>query len=687
MPEPVAVSLSPEQLRPLDRTCDRFEQAWIDGQRPIINDYLRDTADELRHLVREELIRLELEWRCRQGEQPAADEYAGRFPEFAADVPAWIAEAQAAAEALAASTCDAAAAVSTQDVLDTPAGQATHPAAAQALETMPVRRLGEYELLQPLGEGGMGQVWKARHRRLDKLVAVKLLHIHRQASPLAVERFLREIKALGRLDHPNVVEASDAGEQAGVVYLVMKLVEGTDLARLVRERGPLPVEEACTLVRQAALGLGYLHDLGLVHRDIKPSNLIRTPDGTVKVLDLGLASWRGAGPTDELTAAGQVLGTPDFLAPEQIRDAAAVDIRADLYSLGATLFLLLTGKAPFAHRAGVYDKMEAHEEETPPDVRTLRPEVPVELAGLIARLLAKRPEDRPQTPAEVAGILAGGGDDTAEVPRELAPAAARRSRWFTPWAWAGATAGLALLLVILVPPTLFRSAPEGPSAPHDGREEAPAQAAPARGLASKQPQTPRPLRIESLEVRHFGNINDKNERELGVLGRESFVCRVDDAVKLEAKLSRRAYAYLIAYRPDGTEQVCFPDKEDERPPLTDAPRYPAPESRDEEYALTEGTGLMAFVVVASSRPLPSYRDWRKQHGTSPWKHFEAPEGVVWYDDGLTVEARTADSNVRGKGKKVPGQTPLVGLTDWLRKGPGVEAVTGVGFTVLPKEQR
>lgn len=268
------------------------------------------------------------------------------------------------------------------------------------------RQLGEYELLELIGGGGMGEVWKGRHRKLDKLVAVKVLPTGQLHAPEIVARFLREMKALGRLDHPNIVEAHDAGEHDGTVYLVMKLVPGQDLSRLVKEGGPLPIAEACELARQTALGLQYLHDQRLVHRDIKPSNLMLTPDGTVKILDLGLARWRGESHEgEELTAAGQVLGTPAFMAPEQIDRAAGADMQADLYALGGTLFHLLTGKTPFAGHSSTFDKLLAHCSAPAPDVRSLRPDVPEDLAVLISRLLAKDPKDRPGAPAEVATAL------------------------------------------------------------------------------------------------------------------------------------------------------------------------------------------------------------------------------------------------------------------------------------------
>jgi WD40 repeat protein/serine/threonine protein kinase len=382
----------------IDAVCQKFEAAWqatgADRARPRIEDYLATVDAAARRPLLCELLRVELHYR--RAERPSADEYRRRFPEHAHLLgPLFEPRPESAADG--GDTSDS---VVQPGAGEAPRSTGPEPPPVQPAGVSPPAVPG-YEILGRLGEGGMGVVYKARHLRLDKVVALKVLPARAQDSPERVARFLREMKAIGSLDHPNVVEAHDAGVAAGTVYLVMKFIDGTDLARLVRQRGPLPVAEACDLARQAALGLEYLHGRRLVHRDLKPSNLMRTPDGALKILDLGLARWRTeAASDDDLTGTGQVLGTADYLAPEQVR-RAAVDGRADLYGLGGTLFYLLTGRAPFAHHPGSFEKLEAHCTEAPPDVRALRPEVPAALAELVGRLLAKRPEDRPQTPGEV----------------------------------------------------------------------------------------------------------------------------------------------------------------------------------------------------------------------------------------------------------------------------------------------
>ncbi len=293
-----------------------------------------------------------------------------------------------------------------------------------------LEELRDYRILEKIGQGGMGAVYKALHTRLDKVVAIKVLPADRMRDEHAVERFDREMKAVGRLEHPNIVQARDAGETDGRHYLVMEYVAGVDLSSLVAKYGPLPIAEACALVRQAAEGLQFVHQNGMVHRDIKPSNLMVTHEAQVKILDLGLAllheSKKGTGPicrngpegaahklepspfSTQLTSAGQIMGTLDYMAPEQCDDSHQVDIRADIYSLGATLYKLLVGRGPFEEDRldTPIKKMMALTGEPIPAIQKLRADVPRPLVQVVTRMLARDPDRRFATPAEVATALA-----------------------------------------------------------------------------------------------------------------------------------------------------------------------------------------------------------------------------------------------------------------------------------------
>jgi serine/threonine-protein kinase len=266
--------------------------------------------------------------------------------------------------------------------------------------------LGSYVLLERLGEGGMGVVFKARNWKLGRVVALKVIRKERLARPDAVRRFRREIQAAAQLSHPNVVEAHDADEVDGTHFFAMEYAEGTDLARLVKQQGPLPVARACDYVRQAALGLQHAYEHNLIHRDIKPSNLLLTRGGVIKVLDMGLARLEQADDdSSTLTQEGVVMGTPDYIAPEQALDARLADIRADIYSLGCSFYFLLTGRPPFPSGT-LMQKLLKHRMDEPEPVERLRPEVPAGVAAVLRRMLAKQPEARFQTPAELAAALA-----------------------------------------------------------------------------------------------------------------------------------------------------------------------------------------------------------------------------------------------------------------------------------------
>jgi serine/threonine protein kinase len=298
--------------------------------------------------------------------------------------------------------------------------------------------LGKYKLLEGLGHGGMGAVFKAEHPGLSRVVALKVMTRALLQKPTAVPRFLREIRLAATLDDPHIVAAYDADCVGNTYFLVMEYVAGDTLKTWIKQHGCLPVDWSCEVIRQAALGLEHARRHGLVHRDIKPANLLivrsakdrRAPHAPrVKILDFGLARFASES-SDEggLTRTGQIMGTPDYMAPEQVRSSRDADIRADIYSLGCTLYHMLTGRVLFDNERMV-DRLMARVAREAPRVRSYRPEVGPVLDDVVAKMLARQPEDRYQTPAEAAEALA-------------------------PFAWrmGGAAASQALLLDVTPPP-------------------------------------------------------------------------------------------------------------------------------------------------------------------------------------------------------------------------------------------
>jgi serine/threonine-protein kinase len=286
-----------------------------------------------------------------------------------------------------------------------------------------------YEVLELLGRGGMGEVYKARQLRLDRLVALKVMRPNLIASAEAARRFQREAQAAARLAHPNIVTIHDAAEANGRHFLVMEFVEGTDLGSLVKSKGPLPVPQACDYIRQAALGLQHAHERGLVHRDIKPSNLLVTKDGgVVKVLDMGLVRLEATSnqfrSSVQLTRLGMLLGTPAYLAPEQAQDPRCVDARADIYSLGCSLYHLLAGRPPFTDPSAIV-VIQQHQAQVLDPLEKLRPDLPGALAEVVQRMMAPLPEDRFPSAAAVATALTPFCRPPMALPAHPPPSSAR----------------------------------------------------------------------------------------------------------------------------------------------------------------------------------------------------------------------------------------------------------------------
>jgi serine/threonine protein kinase len=347
---------------------------------------------------------------------------------------------------------------------DRPTATYPHPRATRIGPEGWPDELGGYQLQALIGQGGTGAVFRARHLKLDRIVAIKVLNARYMGhAPRAIERFQQEMRAVGRLDHPHIVRATDAGEDAGHHFLVMEYVEGIDASRLLRLVGPLRLADACEIVRQAALALQFAHQHNMVHRDVKPSNLLFSFDGQIKLLDLGLARHDSSAP--ELGADAQSNtphGTADYMSPEQWTNFAAVDARADIYSLGCTLYKLLAGKSVYGGvRSDYRVTMQAHLSAPIPSIRRQRPEVPLGLQKILGRMLAKRPDERYASAEEVARRLEPyaqgarlaelGARLAASSPDELqqalaesaaseAPSVVERVRWSRRWMLASAAA-------------------------------------------------------------------------------------------------------------------------------------------------------------------------------------------------------------------------------------------------------
>ncbi|MGE3809701.1 MAG: WD40 repeat domain-containing serine/threonine protein kinase, partial [Gemmataceae bacterium] len=371
--------------------------------------------------------------------------------------------------------------------------------------------IGPYRLLHPLGEGAMGQVFKAKHRRLQRVVAIKVIRRERLDAEL-VRRFQREAQVAAQLNHPNVVLIYDADQHGETHFIAMEYVEGIDLSRLLRERNkPLPVAVACDFARQAALGLQHAHERGMVHRDIKPSNILvtrfREADpgtesdfscladdsfrfGLVKILDMGLARLNeGDKNSSFLTQVGTVIGTPDFIAPEQARNSSKVDIRADLYSLGCTLYYLLAGRPPFPE-GSVVEKLLMHQLDEPAPVEEYCPGIPDAVVAIVRRLMAKRADDRFQTPKEVADALSALGSKSGSVVNLMKPSGNEEE-------------GTAILTITPQPPAAAPSAGNAPTpAPILPTKEFPPPEAPKtqrpRVPLSGDSLTPPPQRVSEV---------------------------------------------------------------------------------------------------------------------------------------------------------------------------------------------
>ncbi len=377
--------LRPEQLIQINECCDRYEQLWREHGFASLIDFLKKVPlVEQEGAFNDELIRelvlIDIELRQRHGLHVNAEDYLQACGSLNRT---WLEEQLA--NSLATSK------------------------EADPYEFKSGQRIGDYVILEPLGAGGMGTVYRAEHVLMKRPVALKIVQRQYQTNVLLQRRFEREVRTLGNLSHPNVVTAFDARQDSGWLYLVTELIEGLDLGKLVRQKGPLSPIRAAHYAWQAAQGLHYAHSQGIVHRDIKPENLLLDKNQKIKVLDLGLARFTSPyleqGSQSGLTESTQVVGTASYISPEQARAATTADARSDIYSLGCTLFFLLTGRPPYKGDSLVAT-IVAHVAEPIPSAASLSvTPIPQALDNFVQSMMAKDPNDRPASMAVVINEL------------------------------------------------------------------------------------------------------------------------------------------------------------------------------------------------------------------------------------------------------------------------------------------
>lgn len=420
----------------INQLCDQFETELRQGDLPSITDWLDHVAVEYREVILKELIPLEIEHRIQTGDIPQVSDYLQPFPLLDQD---WLSETIGIARAelkpakandlssgsqgnsiesyreriiqsgvLAASelteileTAEIPSSADEMAELLTQSGRLTTYQSQVLLE--PECRpllIGEYLILEPIGSGGMGTVYKAIHRRMKRIVALKVIRADLDQNPERLKRFEREVQTAARLSHPHIVTAYDAGESQGIHYLICEYIDGESLTQLVRESGPLDFADALHCLQQIAEGLNYAHSQGVIHRDIKPANILVDDQGDLKILDMGLARLQESsediltnGEQTELTSSQIFMGTIDYMAPEQARNTRLADHRSDIYSLGCTFYFLLTGKPVYSGETTV-ERILAHKEQPIPRLSSVCNQVPTDFDAIFSKMLAKEPDER-----------------------------------------------------------------------------------------------------------------------------------------------------------------------------------------------------------------------------------------------------------------------------------------------------
>jgi hypothetical protein len=526
-----------------------------------------------------------------------------------------------------------------------------------AAREMPIPAvIGKYQVIDQFPPSGQAQVFRVVHLELRRDLVLKLAN--RPVDDDGRAALVEEGRRLAELDHPSIVRVHDLDFHDGRPYLVMEYIRGRTLAQYAREERVTP-RQAAALVAEIVGAVAFAHRRGIVHQDIKPANVLVDETGRPRLIDFGLAwqqdAWSGSGTPSEG-------GTFAYMAPEQARaDVDRVRTLSDVFALGGLLYSLLTGKAPFASATTQRASWERARRYDLDQAALKQPGIPRGLERICLKAMAAEPESRFPSADELRRAL-----ERYLLVRRAAPAVG------------AAAVGLALLVPAWAFwPRLTDRATDKPAAPIAGG-----------GTIEARPTVPAALRVVRFDIRHYPKDDPKQGSLLGV---SSFQAREDDDVIVRAELSESAYSYLIAFRPDGTDELCDPEDESAHPVRKLEPSYPPPDKTDERYRLSEGAGLYAFALVVSRQPLPPYREWKQRIGPGPWAaKLPCESGMVWRDDDQGLQVLLADSaaGTRGKGAKARDSgSPATNLASWLRGQQGIDAVTLEAFPVAPAAGR
>ena len=658
-------SVPADDLAGIIAVCERFEDDWKAGRAARIEDEIAAAREPIRARLFRELLALELELTRGDGRYADVSAYLARFPD----------------------RTDAVREVFVSETLTVPFPEETDPGPGDLSGSS----FEGYELLRELGMGGQATTYLARDRALQRLVVLK--RYHGAASAGRREAVLNEGRALARVRSPFVAPCLGVETRGHEIDLVVEYVPGRPLTELSPEVRAHR-RRCALLVEQVATGLAEVHACGLLHRDIKPQNIILGDDGVPRLVDFGLAVALAS------EALHAVSGSPPYMAPEQARgQGERVDARTDVYGLGAVLYYLLTGKPP---HDGATTKEVLEQARDAPIIppRRINRRVPRALERVCLKALAADPQSRYLSADALRQALA-----RHRLMRQNAPLAILLALLVTAWVfWPISVRPAREVTSTAVPERVTK---ETRSVAKQETSAGRVSVRPARDVtstaiperATNEPrseakqETTAGLRVTRFEIPHFPKF-DENRYDLqatGLLGRKSFTARVEDDVIVRAELSEPAYSYLIAFRPDGSDELCYPDDESTPPAREQRPQYPPPAKSDKRYRLSEGTGLYAFVLVVSRRPLPSYREWKARSGPMAWTaKLPYEPGVIWLDDGAGLQPLMADdtTGTRGKGAKARDSgEPAAKLASWLRGLPGVDAVTVEAFPVEPAAAR